>query len=249
MHPLLTDFGVAHLIDTPRRTRATKIIGTPAYLAPEIAEGRPQTAAVDIYAPARCSTSCSPASPVRRRPARAVLRRHVSAETASAPRHPRRAVAAPGPVPRKDPRPGRPRAEHPPRELLPMLAGMAPLDVDEPDAEQQEDTPDESAASAASPAAPASAAQPVRRPGAVPLVPGAKPADSNRDTHTSMRVPAPDELAGGARGTARAPPPRVPRARLGPQPRHRAAAPDRRGRRRGRPGGGDRRRYVAGHGR
>ncbi|CAM5230021.1 non-specific serine/threonine protein kinase OS=Streptomyces albaduncus OX=68172 GN=FHS32_000019 PE=4 SV=1 [Streptomyces griseoloalbus] len=41
--------------------------------------------------------------------------------------------------------------------------------------------------------------------GAVPLVPGAKPSDSNRDTHTSMWVPAPDELAGGAHGTARAP--------------------------------------------
>jgi serine/threonine-protein kinase len=43
-------------------------------------------------------------------------------------------------------------------------------------------------------------------------VPGAKP-DSNRDTHTSMRVPAPDELAGGAHGTAR-----VPRAAGAPRP-------------------------------
>ena len=65
----------------------------------------------------------------------------------------------------------------------------------------------------------------VRR-GAVPLVPGAKPADSNRDTHTSMRVPAPDELAGGARGTARA-----PRAAGTPRPgsaRHRAVTRRRR---------------------
>ena len=60
----------------------------------------------------------------------------------------------------------------------------------------------------------------------MPLVPGAKPADSNRDTHTSMRVPAPDELAGGARGTARA-----PRASGAPRPgsaRNRAATRRRR---------------------
>ncbi|GAA3232300.1 hypothetical protein GCM10020256_47590 [Streptomyces thermocoprophilus] len=47
---LLTDFGVAKLIDTPKRTRSTKIIGTPDYLAPEIVEGLPPRAAVDIYA-------------------------------------------------------------------------------------------------------------------------------------------------------------------------------------------------------
>ncbi|MFD5543744.1 serine/threonine-protein kinase, partial [Streptomyces sp. NPDC127079] len=50
-HPaLLTDFGVAKLIDSPKRTRATKIIGTPDYLAPEIVEGLPPRASVDIYA-------------------------------------------------------------------------------------------------------------------------------------------------------------------------------------------------------
>jgi serine/threonine-protein kinase len=59
----------------------------------------------------------------------------------------------------------------------------------------------------------------------VPLVPGAKP-DSNRDTHTSMRVPAPDELAGGARGTARAP--RTPGAPRPGSARHRTAARRRR---------------------
>ncbi|CAM5250489.1 non-specific serine/threonine protein kinase OS=Streptomyces tendae OX=1932 GN=GUR47_07555 PE=4 SV=1 [Streptomyces tendae] len=98
---------------------------------------------------------------------------------------------------------------------------MAPLDVDEPDAEQDEDTPSEDPAAAS-----ASSGEPVRRRGAVPLVPGAKPADSNRDTHTSMRVPAPDELAGGARGTARA-----PRAAGAPRPgsaRNRATARRRR---------------------
>lgn len=83
------------------------------------------------------------------------------------------------------------------REQLPHLAGIPPLDVDEPDEEpeapqgydEQQYTP---------------AGDEPRRRGAVPLVPGSSP-DSNRDTHTSMRVPAPDELSGGPRGTARAP--------------------------------------------
>ncbi|SCE19520.1 serine/threonine protein kinase, partial [Streptomyces sp. DvalAA-14] len=47
---LLTDFGIARLVDSPRRTRATRIIGTPDYLAPEIIEGLPPRASVDIYA-------------------------------------------------------------------------------------------------------------------------------------------------------------------------------------------------------
>ena len=69
-HPaLLTDFGVAKLIDTPSRTRATKIIGTPDYLAPEIVEGLPPRAAVDIYALATVLYELLAGfTPVRRRP-------------------------------------------------------------------------------------------------------------------------------------------------------------------------------------
>jgi serine/threonine-protein kinase len=81
---------------------------------------------------------------------------------------------------------------------------MPPLDVDEPGTDSG-DGYEEAPAEAETPR------ERVRR-GAVPLVPGAKP-DSNRDTHTSMRVPGPDELAGGARGTAR-----VPRAAGAPRP-------------------------------
>jgi serine/threonine-protein kinase len=113
------------------------------------------------------------------------------------------------------------------REQLPSLAGMGPLDVDEPGAEPEED--DEAGAAPGESAGAEQADSPegerrVRR-GAVPLVPGAKP-DSNRDTHTSMRVPGPEELAGGARGTAR-----VPRAAGAPRPgsaRNRAVARRRR---------------------
>ncbi len=85
------------------------------------------------------------------------------------------------------------------RDLLPLLAGIPPLDVDEPGGDEAEQQPAAYDEQQYTP----SADEPRRR-GAVPLVPGSSP-DSNRDTHTSMRVPAPDELAGGPLGTARAP--------------------------------------------
>ncbi len=80
----------------------------------------------------------------------------------------------------------------------PCWQGIPPLEVDEPGPEESEQAPayDEQQYTPA--------ADEPRRRGAVPLVPGSAP-DSNRDTHTSMRVPAPDELAGGPLGTARAP--------------------------------------------
>ncbi|MEU6236667.1 protein kinase, partial [Kitasatospora sp. NPDC047058] len=49
MHPMLTDFGIARLADSPGITRTHEFVGTPAYVAPESAEGRPQTSAVDVY--------------------------------------------------------------------------------------------------------------------------------------------------------------------------------------------------------
>jgi serine/threonine protein kinase, bacterial len=49
MHPLLTDFGIARLADSPGITRTSEFVGTPAYVAPESAEGQPQTSAVDVY--------------------------------------------------------------------------------------------------------------------------------------------------------------------------------------------------------
>ncbi|WP_217245772.1 serine/threonine-protein kinase [Streptomyces sp. AC602_WCS936] len=227
-HPaLLTDFGVAKLIDTPRRTRATKIIGTPDYLAPEIVEGLPPRASVDIYALATVLYELLAGfTPFGGGHPGAVLRRHVTESVVPLPGIPDELwqllvqCLAKAPASRLRASELGDRL----RELLPMLAGMGPLDVDEPDAEQ--DDPDASEEATASPGSAAPAGEPVRRRGAVPLVPGAKPADSNRDTHTSMRVPAPDELAGGARGTARA-----PRASGAPRPgsaRNRATARRRR---------------------
>ncbi|MFC8426243.1 serine/threonine-protein kinase [Streptomyces sp. NPDC057236] len=201
---LLTDFGVAKLIDTPRRTRATKIIGTPDYLAPEIVEGLPPRASVDIYALATVLYELLAGfTPFGGGHPGAVLRRHVTETVVPLPGIPdelwQLLVQCLAKAPASRLRASELGARL--RELLPMLAGMPPLDVDEPDTEPAEEEGEELQPSGPAPAA----GEPVRRRGAVPLVPGAKPADSNRDTHTSMRVPAPDELAGGARGTARAP--------------------------------------------
>jgi len=220
-HPaLLTDFGVAKLIDSPRRPRATKIIGTPDYLAPEIIEGLPPRASVDIYALATVLYELLAGfTPFGGGHPGAVLRRHVTETVVPLPGIPdelwQLVVQCLAKAPASRLRASELGARL--REQLPDLAGMPPLDVDEPDSEPEEELPE------AAPAGEAPAAR-VRR-GAVPLVPGAKP-DSNRDTHTSMRVPGPDELAGGARGTARA-----PRAVGAPRPgsaRHRASARRRR---------------------
>ncbi|MER6104291.1 serine/threonine-protein kinase [Streptomyces sp. NPDC001832] len=199
-HPaLLTDFGVAKLIDTPRRTKASKIIGTPDYLAPEIVEGLPPRAAVDIYALATVLYELLAGfTPFGGGHPGAVLRRHVTETVVPLPGIPdelwRLLVQCLAKAPASRLRASELAARL--REQLPQLAGIPPLDVDEPDAEpeprtygEQEYTP---------------APEEPRRRGAVPLVPGSS-ADSNRDTHTSMRVPAPDELSGGPRGTARAP--------------------------------------------
>ncbi|MFJ4519380.1 serine/threonine-protein kinase [Streptomyces sp. NPDC088810] len=219
-HPaLLTDFGVAKLIDSPRRTRATKIIGTPDYLAPEIVEGLPPRAAVDIYALATVLYELLAGfTPFGGGHPGAVLRRHVTETVVPLPGIPEELwqllVQCLAKAPASRLRASELAARL--REQLPVLAGMPPLDVDEPDLSEE-------AAEESVPSAPQR--EPVRRRGAVPLVPGAKP-DSNRDTHTSMRVPGPDELAGGAHGTAR-----VPRAPGAPRPgsaRHRAAVRRRR---------------------
>ncbi|MEU9300475.1 serine/threonine-protein kinase [Streptomyces sp. NPDC048269] len=221
-HPaLLTDFGVAKLIDTPRRASAgrasaptTRIIGTPDYLAPEIVEGLPPRAAVDIYALATVLYELLAGfTPFGGGHPGAVLRRHVTETVVPLPGIPdelwQLIVQCLAKAPASRLRASELSARL--RDLLPLLTGMPPLDVDEPDDAEPEAGPSEEPA--------AVAADPVRRRGVVPLVPGSA-TDSNRDTHTSMRVPGPDELAGGALGTAR-----VPRPAGGHRPgaaRHRA---------------------------
>lgn len=203
---LLTDFGVAKLIDSPRRTKATKIIGTPDYLAPEIVEGLPPRAAVDIYALATVLYELLAGfTPFGGGHPGAVLRRHVTETVVPLPGIPEELwqlivqclAKAPASRLRASELGGRLR------EQLPVLAGMPPLDVDEPEAVRTESVDEPGTAEGGADGSAAEAGSPVRR-GAVPLVPG-HATDSNRDTHTSMRVPGPDELDGGAHGTARAP--------------------------------------------
>ncbi|MFE7135922.1 serine/threonine-protein kinase [Streptomyces sp. NPDC057638] len=199
-HPaLLTDFGVAKLIDTPGRTRSNRIIGTPDYLAPEIVEGLPPRAAVDIYALATVLYELLAGfTPFGGGHPGAVLRRHVTETVVPLPGIPdelwRLVVQCLAKAPASRLRASELSARL--RELLPLLHGLPPLDVDEPGAEHAPEPYEEDETEPGAEE---------RRRGAVSLVPGAAPADSNRDTHTSMRVPAPDELAGGAHGTARAP--------------------------------------------
>ncbi|MDX3573150.1 serine/threonine-protein kinase, partial [Streptomyces sp. ID05-47C] len=215
---LLTDFGVAKLIDTPKRTRATKIIGTPDYLAPEIVEGLPPRASVDIYALATVLYELLAGfTPFGGGHPGAVLRRHVTESVAPLPGIPdelwQLLVQCLAKAPASRLRASEVAARL--REQLPTLAGMPPLDVDEPDGEAAEEETQGARTTGRGEApeetAPAGSDGRGRR-GSVSLVPGAQP-DSNRDTHTSMRVPAPDELAGGAHGTAR-----VPRAAGAPRP-------------------------------
>ncbi|WFB09191.1 serine/threonine protein kinase [Streptomyces sp. LX-29] len=233
-HPaLLTDFGIARLVDAPRHARVQqaaagsgggqgrsaahrdgaghhhRVIGTPDYLAPEIVEGLPPRASVDVYALATVLYELLAGfTPFGGGHPGAVLRRHVTETVAPLPGISDELwqllvqCLAKAPASRLRASELATRL----RELLPSLAGYPPLDIDEPEEEAPAAEggydPYEGATVPRQAGDPDGG--PARRRGAVPLVPGAAP-DSNRETHTSMRVPGPEELAGGAHGTARAP--------------------------------------------
>ncbi|MEU7280811.1 serine/threonine-protein kinase [Streptomyces sp. NPDC045431] len=124
MHPMLTDFGIARLADSPGLTRTHEFVGTPAYVAPESAEGRPQTSAVDIYgAGILLYELVTGRPPFSGGTALEVLHRHLSEE-------PRRPSTVPGPLwtviercLSKDPE-RRPSAENLARGLRVIAAGI-----------------------------------------------------------------------------------------------------------------------------
>ncbi|BBC33626.1 Kinase domain protein [Streptomyces graminofaciens] len=92
MYPMLTDFGIARLADSPGLTRTSEFVGTPAYVAPESAEGRPQTSAVDIYgAGILLYEVVTGRPPFNGQTALEVLHQHLSAE-------PRRPSTVPDPL-------------------------------------------------------------------------------------------------------------------------------------------------------
>ncbi|WP_405459276.1 serine/threonine protein kinase [Streptomyces sp. NBC_00101] len=124
MRPMLTDFGIARLADSPGLTRTHEFVGTPAYVAPESAEGRPQTSAVDIYgAGILLYELVTGRPPFAGGTALEVLHRHLSEE-------PRRPSTVPEPLwtviercLRKDPD-QRPSAENLARALRTVAAGI-----------------------------------------------------------------------------------------------------------------------------
>ena len=215
----LSDFGIARLVDAPRRTRATRIIGTPDYLAPEVIEGLEPRAAVDIYALATVLYELLAGfTPFGGGHTGAVLRRHVTETVAPLPGLPEdlwRVIAqclSKAPASRLRATELAARL----RELMPSLAGLPALSVSHPDAppsphlaeydyedaDDQEGRDDGRASrdpadrvGAGVGSGPGAGSGGRRRRGpAVPLVPGAQP-DSSRDTHTSLRRPSPEELA------------------------------------------------------
>ncbi|GAB2939542.1 serine/threonine-protein kinase [Streptomyces mayteni] len=219
---LLTDFGVAKLIDEPRHGGKGGVVGTPDYLAPEIVEGLPPRAAVDIYALVTVLYELLAGfTPFGGGHPGAVLRRQVTETAAELPGIPRELWELIQQCLAKAPASRLRAAELASRlrELLPDLAGLPPLDIGDPGAAAEPAVVEEPAVAMAATATGGGGGR-----AAVPLVRGTAP-DSERETHTRMRVPDAEELAGGAHGTARtirpAGEPRAGSARHTPAARHR----------------------------
>ncbi|MFI6183958.1 protein kinase [Nonomuraea sp. NPDC051191] len=126
----LTDFGVARIVLGPGLTQTTSIIGTPAYLSPEVADGGPPTGAVDVYAVGLILYELMAGRPpfVGEHPM-ALLRQHAMAMPRRLPGMPDALWAVIAACTAKDPA-GRPAAGQVAvalREAVPSVTGLAAL--------------------------------------------------------------------------------------------------------------------------
>ena len=169
----LTDFGIARLVDGPKRARATRIVGTPDYLAPEVIEGCPPGPAVDVYALATVLFELLTGwTPFGGGHPGAVLRRHVTEPAPHVPAMPDGLTELMDRCLAKSPAARLSAAEFATalREIRPELAGLPALQVPSPRGDQAPESGD--AANA----------------GTVPLVQAATDplSDDSRSTHINM---------------------------------------------------------------
>ena len=177
----LTDFGIARLVDGPKRTRATRIVGTPDYLAPEVIEGCPPGPAVDVYALATVLFELLTGwTPFGGGHPGAVLRRHVTEPAPRVAEIPAELTELTERCLAKSPAARLSAAEFATalRELRPRLAGLPALQVPSP----RGDRTYESGGAANA--------------GTVPLVQAATDplSDDSRSTHINMMQPIKEPL-------------------------------------------------------
>jgi serine/threonine-protein kinase len=177
----LTDFGIARLVDGPGRNRATRIVGTPDYLAPEVIEGCPPGPAVDVYALATVLFELMTGwTPFGGGHPGAVLRRHVTEPAPQVPGMPAELADLMDRCLAKSPAARLSAAEFGAalRECRPELAGLPALRVASPRGEGA--YPTGAAANA----------------GTVPLVQAATDplSDDSRSTHINQMKPIKDPI-------------------------------------------------------
>jgi serine/threonine-protein kinase len=187
----LTDFGIARLVDGPRRTRATRIVGTPDYLAPEVIEGCPPGPPVDVYALGTLIFELLTGwTPFGGGHPGAVLRRHVTETVPDVPGMPAPLGELLVSCLSKAPAARLTAAEVAGRlrVLAPELSGLPALRVADPRAVVDP----VSLAAGPGPAVPISV-------GAVPLVTGSSDrADASRQTHVNLMRPIREPLGPSA---------------------------------------------------
>ena len=78
IEPKISDFGIARMMESGPAARTTAILGTPEYIAPEVADGRIPTAQTDLYSVGIMFYELlTGVTPFAGGPAMAVMRRHV----------------------------------------------------------------------------------------------------------------------------------------------------------------------------